>query len=1040
MPTPKKRRLWTGPPGSALRDRALDDGPVDPLGIWIVPSPLARAQVIRALTLKRGSACRLRVWCWADLWAAVAEAHDDPPARLSAASTRAVLGEAIAQARRDDALGPIAGVVDLPGMQRRLRDRIAGWIRAERPPSAPPPAGDPSDAGIWAVYVRYRDALKRLGAEDGPGLANWASRALALAPSRLLGKVGRATVFDLEPPDPAAWRALEALRAVAGEMLVTLERSGDPGLAEADAASEPTRERLLGWGFIESSHAVDLWRPAGLRAIARDAFRRDADDGPRAESAEGLRVVGASEGEGLQLLLAREIRDRLDRGVDPAEVLVLVPRGVGNESRELAEALRRAGLPIAGVEGRPLASDPEVAALLLAANLPADDWDVSRLVRLLRNGRLRPEWPELAGTPRALAATASAIRATRVFRGREAIAHGLEQDARGPRAVGPPAERARVAVEAFARLGSLVDATARASPWRAQSGQLARLAAGLGLGESSALDAMFEALNDHAEVLDGLGQGTRSRPWSAFVGEVGAIARDLPGPSPASDPGGVAVLGVDEARGARAAHVVLANLAEGTFPSRSAVDPDSGADSEEGSFDSRYGREVARFLHVVGSAASSLVLAYPTTDLAGQDLLAASFLDDVLRLFDPSVAATFHESHRRFDPALLEYEDLARAPADARARSIALAVEGRGLDALRDLARSRRHRPALDGVSAALEVAHRRSQPDAFGPFDGRLADPDAVAEVARRFAADHIFSPSQLESFTFCPFQFYQKFVLKLEPVDETDELESDLTRRGTRLHKMLEKLEIAIGNATLEAGGDLLEVDRIEVKGILQAELDGEPYTSSAVVEGLREIEYARLGGSLDRYVTQRAGYLAGSEVPPTPYKFEMRFGDPLDEKSRLTLGSGPELVQIGGTIDRVDRVLTADGTEAFRVIDYKSGHAPGKADVMSALALQLPLYALAVERSESLPLADLGYWAMKSEQGYGRIKLDDWPAFARALEVFVVAQVDQLRRGVFAVDPRKRDDCGRFCDYRAVCRVGTLRSSGKRRDDAPSLEIAK
>ena len=84
---------------------------------------------------------------------------------------------------------------------------------------------------------------------------------------------------------------------------------------------------------------------------------------------------------------------------------------------------------------------------------------------------------------------------------------------------------------------------------------------------------------------------------------------------------------------------------------------------------------MALFLRVAGAADAGLVLAYPTTDAKGQELLAAGFLDDVLRLFPDRLRETFHESHRRFDPAMADRPDLAGSPADARVRAVALACE-----------------------------------------------------------------------------------------------------------------------------------------------------------------------------------------------------------------------------------------------------------------------------------------------------------------------------------------------------------------------------
>src|SRR5438067_6288837 len=126
---PGNRDLWTGPFGSALRDRALRHAPVDPSGLWVVPSAMARDQVVRVLGLRRRVACHLRVWCWADLWRATRLGSRGTPMLLSSAGGRAALREAIDQARRDGLLDAIGEVAQSLGFLRRLRGRIAAWTR-----------------------------------------------------------------------------------------------------------------------------------------------------------------------------------------------------------------------------------------------------------------------------------------------------------------------------------------------------------------------------------------------------------------------------------------------------------------------------------------------------------------------------------------------------------------------------------------------------------------------------------------------------------------------------------------------------------------------------------------------------------------------------------------------------------------------------------------------------------------------------------------------------------------------------------------------
>src|SRR5207249_7718384 len=113
------RHLWTGPHGAALADRALAAMPIEATGLWIVPSALARDRAARGLGQRRRVCCRLRVWCWEDLWREVRSRSPAGPARLSEAGVRAALGEAIGRTRRQGRLDAVAGVADAPGFRRR---------------------------------------------------------------------------------------------------------------------------------------------------------------------------------------------------------------------------------------------------------------------------------------------------------------------------------------------------------------------------------------------------------------------------------------------------------------------------------------------------------------------------------------------------------------------------------------------------------------------------------------------------------------------------------------------------------------------------------------------------------------------------------------------------------------------------------------------------------------------------------------------------------------------------------------------------------
>ena len=507
------------------------------------------------------------------------------------------------------------------------------------------------------------------------------------------------------------------------------------------------------------------------------------------------------------------------------------------------------GVPVVADSKRSLATEPAVSALRLAMNLPVDGWETSRLVQLLRNSQVRPAWPE-ARPPLALAMTASALHATRVFRGLDSIRSALDRPLSDDPKDQTAADRARIARPLLERLIALIEDLARPGRWDELVARLQELAETLRLGstDDDALDHLWNALDDHGAVLDGLRQGDRSFSWPAFAREVEGLVRDLEVPAPRVSTRGAAVrlATVDSVEGLRANHVILANLGEGTFPTRESVDPDRESEREshplppgEGARrageglrlrrrNSRpddlpsarkappiprkrrppihlaFSREMALFLRVVGSADVGLVLAYPTTDAKGQELLAAGFLDDVLRLFPDRLRETLHESYRRFDPALVDWPDLAGSPADARVRAVALACDDGAIGDLIALTRSEGHRPPLEGTAAALRVSHARFARKTFGSYDGLLRDPAAIRRIGREFGPEHRFSASQLESFVFCPFQFFLRYALALQPLDDRTELEDDYGERGSRIHRILEELHVLVAQGAGREGAD--------------------------------------------------------------------------------------------------------------------------------------------------------------------------------------------------------------------------------------------
>jgi len=437
---------------------------------------------------------------------------------------------------------------------------------------------------------------------------------------------------------------------------------------------------------------------------------------------------------------------------------------------------------------------------------------------------------------------------------------------------------------------------------------------------------------------------------------------------------------------------------------------------------------MALFLRVFECARDSVTLVYPTRDEKGQEILRAGFLDDLIRVINRDATEKVHECRTRIEPTLLNFPELAGAPADARVRAVAIACANEDTTELAQLAANPRHRPALEGVAIALELeSARSSRTRGFTPYEGRLDQAGVVASVARGFGPDRTFSPSQLETYLTCPFRFFLRYVLDLDPLAELADLDDDPTERGRRVHNALEELE----RRRLLDAQNVLNLDVIRATSEVRAELTG----GSDVDPGRQEIESRWLAKTLERYALQARQHSGKEEGNgPAPRHFEVEFGAEQVGESypNLVIGQGEAAVKLRGTIDRVD-VVSRDGETLFRVIDYKTGAAPTKSEIDAMFVLQLPIYARAVEAlgiaGEEARLLDVGYWEL-GEKGYKRFEVKDWPAFQAKIEAKVIATATAIRGGRFVVAPREKD-CTRSCDYRTVCRIQQVRNATKASD---------
>ncbi len=265
-----------------------------------------------------------------------------------------------------------------------------------------------------------------------------------------------------------------------------------------------------------------------------------------------------------------------------------------------------------------------------------------------------------------------------------------------------------------------------------------------------------------------------------------------------------------------------------------------------------------------------------------------------------------------------------------------------------------------------------------------RITDEGLRESLAARHATA---SPSGIETFLNCPFQFFGRYTLRLAaaPVEASERLDS--LAEGTIVHEVLARLP-AKGERTLEELFDWI-YERLSLERNIppgyQAEVER--------LKMLRDLE------SFER------------EFRPAP-------GGRPHLEQRLEFACGGDLT-VRARVDRFD--VFPEGTVA--AYDYKYSKA---ANVIkrqdSEQYVQGGLYLLGLKQNFGLTPRSFQYVALRDSA-----KISGWedPASlqemmerARALTGEVIARI---REGEIAVTPRDRDNC-QYCDFRTVCRIRT------------------
>jgi len=252
----------------------------------------------------------------------------------------------------------------------------------------------------------------------------------------------------------------------------------------------------------------------------------------------------------------------------------------------------------------------------------------------------------------------------------------------------------------------------------------------------------------------------------------------------------------------------------------------------------------------------------------------------------------------------------------------------------------------LGSISPALRAETER-RAKTFGRYDAILQSEEA-RDVLRQVLGpvEGPYSPSTLEKYATCPYQYYLEKVMKLNILPEPEKImEISNLDLGRLYHQILEEfVRWTIEESKLPMVAEEMALHHQRMQEIASAHfadyekmgLSGYPLVWELQTEFIRQD--LSLFVEEESYQERERGYI--------PQRVELRFGygKTPEEQVAVDIGNG-RVIFLKGRIDRLD--LKEGKEKDFRITDYKSGK-DGKITEKRLFdggrQLQLPLYMLA------------------------------------------------------------------------------------------------
>jgi ATP-dependent helicase/nuclease subunit B len=576
--------------------------------------------------------------------------------------------------------------------------------------------------------------------------------------------------------------------------------------------------------------------------------------------------------------------------------------------------------------------------------------------------------------------------------------------------------------------------------------------------ESEGREAIFEILRDMVS-LDSFIAEVDRRQFQEIFAEALKVKKLKQG---AFQMGGVCVLDLMPARGLSFRVVFIPGLVERVFPAPARQDPLL-LDHERRKMNDvlgkkgniplkrlRFHEEKILFSLGVGSAREKLILSYPRLDpSSGRERIPSFFLLKVAEALhgeamDYTRLEALPEFRRvalsRFGP---EHGEQAIDEGEFDLAQIARALKRKDRREIAYL------KPLFPVLQRAENLARFRWGFRSFTEYDGCLHSTRALHLLQGRFAlSKQILSPTRLETYASCPFQYFLSTVLGLQSFPPPEEiLRIQPLDRGRVVHDLLFRFYREVVKKNIEPFQpeqiDTYEKVLVDVAEQVFSEAETAGITGAPL---LWEIDRQEILEDLRRFIKKEWEESLGW----IPTHFEIGFGHQ-NSRSKAASDTGAISLSLEGrsTVSfrgRIDRVDFSPDASCLRVIDYKTGNVEGRQDGFSGgTALQLPLYLLAscrIWKEADIEKSFAEYDSVSRKGRFKRLQFlgENWPEKEKTLKKIIHIISRGILEGTF-FPYREEDGSCDFCDFRALCEQGTDALFQRKRTDPrakPFLEM--